>query len=173
MPMIGLGTDKIFDVNIITKAITDIGYRTLDTASRYNNEDAVGKAVLKAIESGTVKREELFIITKVWMDEVEDVEAACRRSLERLNLEYIDLYLLHWPVFTRLIEEPSTDRPAIYSIINLPVHKVWPQLERLVALGLVRSIGVSNFCVQSLWDLLSYAEIKPLVNEVEIHPLFN
>ena len=115
----------------------------------------------------------MFIITKVWVDEVEDVEAACKRSLERLKLDYIDLYLLHWPVFTREVEKanPVTGTEAKFERINLPIHKVWPQLEALVDKGLVRSIGVSNFSVQSLWDLLSYAKIPPAVNQIELHPL--
>ena len=86
MPMIGLGTDGIQDPVIIAKAITEIGYRTIDTASRYKNEEAVGKALQIVLDSAIVKREDLFVITKVWIDEVEDVEAACKRSLERLGL---------------------------------------------------------------------------------------
>ncbi len=98
---------------------------------------------------------------------MEDVEGACRRSLEKLGVEYIDLYLLHWPIAVRTIKEGQ------YEKIKIPIHKIWPQLEALVDLGLTRSIGVSNFSVQSLWDLTSYCRIPPAVNEVEIHPLYN
>jgi diketogulonate reductase-like aldo/keto reductase len=80
-----------------------LGYRTIDTASRYGNEHIVGQAVKLAISDGRVKREDLYIITKVWIDEVEDVEAACRRSLDRLGLDQVDLYLLHWPIAVRTI----------------------------------------------------------------------
>ncbi|TNV76708.1 hypothetical protein FGO68_gene6488 [Halteria grandinella] len=169
MPMIGLGTDGITDPTIIARAVTDLGYRLLDTASRYKNEHVVGQAITLA--ASQVKREELFVVTKVWIDEVEDVEGACRRSLEKLGLEWVDLYLLHWPVAVRTImQEDGSEK---YEKINLPVHKIWPQLEALVDLGLAKSIGVSNFNVQSLWDLQSYARTPPAANEVEIHPLYN
>ena len=82
-----MGTDGIQDSEIIYKAIVDIGYRLIDTASRYKNEVAVGKGVNFALQSGKVSRKEMFVVTKVWIDEVEDVEAACRRSLGRLGLE--------------------------------------------------------------------------------------
>ncbi|CDW84375.1 UNKNOWN [Stylonychia lemnae] len=174
MPLIGLGTDKIFDSDILANAVIQVGYRTLDTASRYQNEHVVGEAIQKIISNTELKRDDLFVVTKVWQDEVEDVEAACKRSLDRLKLDYVDLYLLHWPLYTRLVEpaNPETNTPAKYERINIPVHKVWPQLEALVEKGLVRSIGVSNFGVQSLWDLQSYAKIIPAVNEIEINPLY-
>lgn len=167
MTMIGLGTDGITDPQIIAKAITDIGYRTIDTASRYKNEAVVGEA----IKLSGVRREDLFIITKVWIDEVEDVDGACRRSLEKLGLDYIDLYLLHWPIAVKTITKE--DGSEGFEKIKLPVHKIWPQMESLIYKGLAHNIGVSNFNVQSLWDLTSYATIPPAVNEVEIHPLYN
>lgn len=146
MPRLGLGTDGITDPQIISKAVKEIGYRTIDTASRYKNEEVVGEAVKQIISSGEeVKREELFIITKVWIDEVEDVEAACRRSLKRLGLEYVDLYLLHWPLAVRTTTD--AEGKDTYEKIKIPIHKIWPQLEALVDLGLTKSIGVSNFNV--------------------------
>jgi len=101
MPMLGLGTDGITDPNIISRAITEIGYRTIDTATRYGNEAVVGDAV----KACGVPRGELFIITKVWIDDVEDVEGACRRSLAKLGLDYVDLYLIHWPVAVRTVTD--------------------------------------------------------------------
>jgi len=145
MPMIGLGTDGIADPEIIYKAIVDVGYRLIDTASRYKNEEPVGKGINWAIEAKVVKREELFVVTKVWIDEVEDVEGACRRSLARLGLEYVDLYLLHWPIAVREVNE--ADGSIRYEKIKIPIHKIWPQLEALVGKGLTKSIGVSNFNV--------------------------
>jgi diketogulonate reductase-like aldo/keto reductase len=103
------------------------------------------------------------------MDEVEDCEAACKRSLERLGLEYLDLYLVHWPLAVRDISEE--DGVKKYERINIPMYKIWAQMEALVDKGLVRNIGVSNFNVQLLWDMISYARIKPTHNEVELHPL--
>ena len=87
----------------------------------------------------------MFIVTKVWIDEVEDVESACRRSLGRLGLEYVDLYLLHWPISVR--EVPQEDGSASYEKLKIPIHKIWPQLESLFDKGLAKSIGVSNFNV--------------------------
>ncbi len=129
MPMIGLGTDGIQDPSIIAKAVTDIGYRTIDTASRYKNEEAVGHAIKIVLGQGEIKREELFVITKVWIDEVEDVEAACRRSLAKLGLEYVDLYLLHWPIAVREVEWSEVDgvkTPTKFEKIKIPIHKIWP-----------------------------------------------
>ena len=146
--MVGMGTDKIFDASVLARAVKEIGYRFLDTASRYKNEHVVGETVQSVLSDGSVKREDLFIVTKAWMDEVDDIEAACRRSLANLKLDYIDLYLLHWPLFTRALVEPDANKEGgVFERINTPVHKVWPQLEALVEKGLVRSIGVSNFNV--------------------------
>ena len=140
-----MGTDGIQDSEIIYKAIVDIGYRLIDTASRYKNEVAVGKGVNFALQSGKVSRKEMFVVTKVWIDEVEDVVAACRRSLGRLGLEYVDLYLLHWPIAVR--EDHQDDGSVTFEKLKIPIHKIWPQLESLVDYGLAKSIGVSNFNV--------------------------
>lgn len=165
MPLIGLGTFTNKDAaHEMSKAITEIGYRSIDTASRYSNEEVVGECIKLAIESGKVKREELFITTKLWIDEVEDVEAACKSSLKRLGLDYVDLYLVHWPVAVKTVKPASESGEAVYERMRMPMHKVWPQMEALVAKGLAKSIGVSNFNVQLLWDLLSYCQIKPAAN---------
>jgi len=87
----------------MANAITEIGYRFVDTASNYKNEETVGKAIKIAIDSGKVTREELFIVTKVWIDETEDCEAAIKRSLSKLDLEYVDLYLVHYPIAVKTI----------------------------------------------------------------------
>ena len=141
----------------------------LDCASFYKNEQIVGQALSQVINvDKSVSRDEMFIISKVWHDEVEDVEAACKRSLQKLGVDYLDLYLVHWPIAMKTIHEGDQVR---YERIKMPMHKVWAQMETLVDKGLVRSIGVSNFNVQSLWDMLSYARIPPACNEVELHPM--
>ena len=127
MPSIGLGVGGEPSPEELVKAATEIGYRCFDTASLYKTEPQLGEALSKVLADGLVKRDELFIITKIWIDEVEDVEAACRRSLERLKLDYVDLYLIHWPLFTREVEKanPDTGAEAKYERINIPIHKVW------------------------------------------------
>lgn len=106
MPMVGYGTFSYKDANIIVNAIEN-GYRHLDSASYYKNEEVVGEAIKIVLEKGEIKREDLYIVTKVWMDEVEDVEAACKRSLAKLGITYADMYLLHWPVAVKRIQAPS------------------------------------------------------------------
>ena len=98
MPVLGFGTYQIKDVESIETAISEVGYRHLDTASAYDNEVEVGQAVTNAIEKGAVKREELFITSKLWHDDFSDPEAALKTSLKKLNLPYIDMYLIHWPL---------------------------------------------------------------------------
>lgn len=160
-----MGTYGITDSNVVKEALIK-GYRLLDGASFYKNEEIVGKGVK---DSG-IEREKIYIISKVWWDEVEDVEAACRRSLERLGTDYVDLYLVHWPIAVR--DAGTNDQgETVYERIKIPMYKIWAQMEALVDKGLVKNIGVSNFNVQLTWDMLSYARIKPAFNEVEIHPL--
>jgi diketogulonate reductase-like aldo/keto reductase len=116
-------------------------------------------------------------MSKCWIDEVDDVEKACRDTLEKMGLDYLDLYMVHWPLCVKGFENvPEGENtaycdPNYYRKVNLPMHKVWPQFESLVDKGLVKSIGISNFNVQMTWDLLSYCRIKPVINEVELHPL--
>lgn len=127
----------------------DAGYRHIDTASVYGNEADVGRAIRK---SG-IPREEIFVTTKLWNADqgFREARAACRQSLEQLELEYVDLYLIHWPV-------AETRRES------------WRALESLHAEKLARAVGVSNFLVRHLEDLLEHAEIVPAVNQVEYHP---
>jgi len=167
MPMFGLGTYDISDSEVMKKAASELGYRMYDCASYYKNEEVLGDAVTGILAEKTCTREELYIISKIWWDEVGDCEAACRRSLEKLKVDYIDLYLVHWPMAITVTGDGDNKK---HTNARLPMHKIWPQMEALVEKGLVKSIGVSNFNVQSLWDLLAYAKIPPTVNEVELHP---
>jgi len=126
----------------------------------YKNENEIGMAVSELIEKNVVKRSDLFITTKLWNDDQEDPVSALKNSLKELNMEYVDLYLLHWPI----------GKVENNKIKQIPLYKTWAKLEECVKLGLTRSIGVSNFNVQLLLDLTSYANILPVVNQVEIHP---
>jgi len=155
MPWFGLGVYKVQEgeeaLNSV-KAAIKAGYKAIDTAALYENEESVGQAIK---ESG-VAREELFITTKVWNSDQrnDSVLEAFETSLKKLGLEYVDLYLVHWPVKEKY-------------------KQTWKVLEQLYKEGRVRAIGVSNFNIRQLEDLLSDAEIKPMVNQVELHPLLS
>ena len=131
MPRIGFGTGGIMDASQIETAIR-AGYRHLDTASWYKNEEFVGQAIASCIAAGVVQRKDLFITTKMWHTEYEDPEAAIRGCLERLGLDYVDMYLVHWPA-NGVVEN------------KVPMHVLWPRLEALQQQGLCKAIGVSNF----------------------------
>ena len=162
IPIMGLGTTRMQNIEeVIYKSIKD-GTRLIDTASRYENETEVGKGIKKAIEEKIVKREDLFIITKMWLNEKEDPEKALRSSLSRLQLDYVDLYLDHWP------SSKCYTGKNDFKLVS--VKDLWPKMEKLVEQGLTKSIGVSNYNVQNLLIILSICKIKPVVNEVEFHP---
>ncbi len=155
MPWFGLGVYKVEEgdqvVNSVKWAI-EAGYRSIDTAALYQNEEGVGQAIK---ESG-VPREELFITTKVWnSDQGYDATLqAFEKSLSKLGLDYVDLYLVHWPVKGKYKD-------------------TWRALEKLHEDGKVRAIGVSNFQIHHLEDLLADAKVRPVVNQVELHPLLS
>lgn len=160
MPQIGLGTWKLQGdegVRVIRTAI-ELGYRLIDTASSYGNEEVVGQAVREAIAAGDVTRDELFITTKAWQDEQGEgkIPDAFQASLRRLGLEYIDLYMLHWP-------DPAQ---------GLYVES-FEAISRLQGLGLVQSIGVANFYEEALREVLDKVGTAPAVNQVELHPGFS
>ncbi|WP_423801963.1 aldo/keto reductase [Neobacillus sp. SAB-20_R2A] len=152
MPWFGLGVFKVKEGSEVidsVKAAIKNGYRSIDTAAVYQNEEGVGQAIR---ESG-VSREELFITSKVWNSDqgYESALQAYETSLNKLGLDYLDLYLIHWPGKNKFKE-------------------TWKALEKLYKDGRVRAIGVSNFKVHHLEELLKDAEIKPMVNQVEYHP---
>eukprot|EP00344_Euplotes_crassus_P004840 CAMPEP_0197014294 /NCGR_PEP_ID=MMETSP1380-20130617/69716_1 /TAXON_ID=5936 /ORGANISM="Euplotes crassus, Strain CT5" /LENGTH=126 /DNA_ID=CAMNT_0042439199 /DNA_START=71 /DNA_END=448 /DNA_ORIENTATION=+ len=126
MPTFGLGVFDVKDQGVITDSIVEFGYRHIDTAKVYGNEELVGKAIADAIKAG-VPREELFITTKLWRTEYSDPVQACKDSLERLNLDYVDMYLIHWS-----IPELESDQKTIK---KTPMHKVWEGMEACVEQG--------------------------------------
>jgi methylglyoxal/glyoxal reductase len=156
MPWLGLGVFKVEEgqelVNAVKTAITH-GYRSIDTAAIYGNEVGVGQGVRQAMAETGVARENLFITSKVWNSELgyEKTIAAYEESLTKLGVDYLDLYLIHWPVAGKYKES-------------------WRALETLYKEGRVKAIGVSNFQIHHLEDLMKDAEIKPMLNQVEYHP---
>ena len=160
MPMVGLGVAWTHDKEVMSKSITEVGYRHIDTAAFYDNEELVGQAIQDAIEAG-VPREELFITTKLWRDSFEDPVTSWKQSLEKLQLDYVDMYLIHWP---------HNEVDGAGNFKKNPIHKVWEGMEKWVELGLTKHIGVSNFHVQLIWDMLCYCNIKPACNQIELHP---
>ncbi|KAJ1531429.1 hypothetical protein ONE63_000109 [Megalurothrips usitatus] len=154
----------------------DAGYRHIDAALFYGTEDQVGRAVAAKIGQGAVRREDMYICTKLWNNDHRPdlVEAACRRSLANLGLDYVDLYLMHWPTAYKEGAElvpRGADGRVLYSDVD--ILDTYRAMEALVDKGLTRSIGVSNFNSAQLERLLSNCSIKPVVNQVECHPYLN
>lgn len=158
IPVVGLGTFLFPECKQQVKdAILKYGYRHIDTAMIYGNEEFVGEALKEAMEAG-VKREELYITTKLWHTDKNDVEGAIKTSLKKLQLDYVDLYLVHW--MRADIDFDSDD----WKIKSPPHHIVWAGMEALVEKGLTKSIGVSNCTTPMFFDLLAGCKIKPAVN---------
>lgn len=154
------------------KDAIDAGYRLFDTAFLYGNEDIVGFAVGDKIAAGVVARDEIFIVTKLWGIHHEQVEQACRDSCRRLNVDYIDLYLLHLPVSFTFYSD-NEKWPKVEDVLDKDFMDVWREMEKLVKLGLVRAIGVCNFNGEQIQRLYDNATIKPSVHEMEFHPAYS
>ncbi|MEK4248568.1 aldo/keto reductase [Paenibacillus sp. FSL W7-1287] len=156
MPWLGIGVFKVEEGPELVQAVKFAikhGYRSIDTASIYGNEEGVGQAIREALEETGLTREDLFITSKVWNADLgyDSTIAAYETSLQKLGLDYLDLYLIHWPVEGKYKE-------------------AWRALETLYKEGKVRAIGVSNFQVHHLTDVMKDAEIVPMINQVEYHP---
>jgi alcohol dehydrogenase (NADP+) len=180
IPAIGLGTfgSDRFSANEIAEAVMGaaaIGYRHFDCASVYRNEREIGTSFQKIL-SGDMAREELWITSKLWNDKhaEADVIPSCQQTLKDLQLEYLDLYLIHWPFPNHHapgVDVTSRDPHAV-PYVHENYMKTWRQMEKLVEMGLVKHIGTSNMTIPKLKLLLRDAKIKPATNEMEMHPHF-
>ncbi|KAL5704648.1 alcohol dehydrogenase (NADP(+)) [Ranunculus cassubicifolius] len=179
MPIIGLGVWRMEGKSIrdlLLHAI-QLGYRHFDCAADYKNEAQVGEALAEAFQSCLVKREDLFITTKLWNSDHGHVIEACKDSLNKLKLEYLDLYLVHFPVATKHTGVGTTDsaldEDGVLEIdTTISLETTWHAMEDLVSLGLTRSIGISNYDIFLTRDCLAYSKVKPAVNQIETHPYF-
>lgn len=165
MPVIGLGTWKSAEEKIYQAVRWAIkaGYQHVDCAAVYGNEETVGQALHDAVAEGDIERKNLFVTSKLWntAHKPADVRPALKQSLKDLQTDYLDLYLIHWPI---------AEDPLSGEALDIPQEETWAEMEKAQKDGLVRSIGVSNFTQTKLKDLMDKAEIMPAVNQVEIHP---
>ncbi|KAK9454722.1 aldo/keto reductase [Dipodascopsis uninucleata] len=174
IPSIGLGTwlSKPNEVENAVKAALEIGYRHIDAAACYQNEPEVGRG----IKASKVPREDIFVTSKLWntAHRPSSVREALEQTLSDLQLDYLDLYLIHWPVAfvpgakgDLFPKDPVTDE---FLLDDTPIIDTWREMEALVAEGKIKSIGVSNFTIERLQKLLDESKIPPAVNQIEAHP---
>lgn len=175
MHAIGLGTWKSTGADV-KKAVKDAlhaGYRHIDTAAAYGNEEVIGEALSEIFAEGKILREDVFITSKLWNDSHAEgqVIPALQDSLKKLQLDYLDLYLIHWPVaFRNGVDFPK--KPEDYlTPEEAPIIETWKQMEKAKKDGLAKHIGVSNFSDVKLKELIEKASVKPEMNQVELHPL--
>ena len=179
VPCVGMGTfgsDRVSaeDVSAAVAGAVRCGYRMFDCAACYGNEAEIGQVFQEAFEEGVVERKDLFIMTKVWNDMHRDVEKACRKSIEDLKCDYVDLYFIHWPFPN--YHAPGCDvdsrNPDSKPFTVERFMKTWRQMERLVDMGLTKHIGMSNMTIPKLEAVLPLCRIKPAAIEMELHPCF-
>ena len=174
MPALGLGTWKsakgeVYEV--VRKAI-EIGYRHFDCASFYGNESEIGMAISDAIKNGDVTREELWITSKLWNNrhKKDDIQAACEITLKDLTLDYLDLYLIHWPVVLQKQASYAQQSSDLISLSEIPLTQTWQGLIDLKEKGLTKHIGVSNFSIKKINQIIEESGVIPEVLQIELHP---
>lgn len=179
IPVIGLGTfgSDNYNAQTIAEAVKTairMGYRHLDCASVYGNEKEIGAALQELYAEGVVKREDLWITSKVWNNRHKQVVESCKQSMADLQTDYLDLYLVHWPFpnFHPPKCDVTTRQNDAVPYIHENYMNTWAQMESLVDAGLVRNIGTSNVTIPKMKLILRDARIKPAINEMEIHPHF-
>ncbi|CAN6318942.1 unnamed protein product [Urochloa humidicola] len=182
MPRVGLGTasfplgrdgDRRPHVRDAVLHAIDAGYRHFDTAAVYGTERAIGDAAAEALRAGTIaSRDELYVSSKLWIADAHpgSVLPALRKTLQNLQMEYVDLYLVHFPVSMKVTEAGGWSMLVKENLVAMDMKGVWEEMEECHRQGLAKAIGVSNFTCKKLEHLLSFAEIIPAVNQVEVHP---
>nr|CAH8853012.1 unnamed protein product [Trichobilharzia regenti] len=177
IPILGLGTwnSPPGEVGAAVKKALEIGYRHLDCAYVYNNEAEIGEALEESMKKLNLKREDIFITSKLWNTffRPENVRKGCETTLKNLRLKYLDLYLIHWPVpFEPGKGNFPTKEDGQLCLDNVPHEKTWQEMEKLVDEGLVKSIGLSNFNKRQIENILKHCRIKPVNLQIEIHANF-
>ncbi len=183
-PSVGLGMWKVDKPSVpgLIRDAVEVGYRHFDSAADYGNEKETGEGLKAVLDAGLCRREDLWITSKLWntYHERDHVRHACERSLADLGLDYLDLYLVHFPIALKYVPfedryppewffDPNAETPKMEPV-KVPISETWAGMEELVRDGLVKNIGVCNFGTSLLRDLLSHAEIPPAVLQVESHP---
>lgn len=181
MPQVGFGLWKVDNAtcaDTVYNAIK-VGYRLFDGACDYGNEKEAGEGVARAIKDGLVKREDLFLVSKLWntFHDGDKVEPICRKQLADWGIDYFDLYIVHFPVALKHVE-PEVRYPPGWAfdgkddvqLSNASIQETWTAMESLVGKGLAKSIGISNFQGSLILDLLRYAKIRPATLQIEHHP---
>lgn len=179
MPMLGIGTwqSKPNEVRDAVDYAIDLGYRSIDTAYVYGNEAEIGETLTKKIKEGKIKREDIFITTKLWSTyhQPEKVMEGVKKSLERLQTKYIDLYLIHNPAHFKFIDESNNfpkDSNDKVMLEKVDIVQTWKELEKAVDQGLLKAIGLSNFNKKQIQNILDNSRIKPANLQVECHAYF-
>lgn len=184
MPAVGLGLWKIekSETSGAVQQAIKAGYRHLDSAADYGNEQEVGQGIAQALAEGLCTREELWVTSKLWntFHSPEHVQAACEKTLSDLGVDYLDLYLIHFPIALRYVDfdtryppewffDPDSENPRM-EVAPVPLYETWKAMEALVEKGLVKQIGICNYNSALLHDLYSYAKIQPAMLQIESHP---